>query len=362
MKDKTLQLLLVEDDQDDYLIMDNYLSELMGWNIEHHWVDSPDIALEKSISQPYDICFVDYMLGGGVTGIELVKEMQKAGFEAPIIILTGKGSRKVDLMAMQLGISDYIEKHNLNAKVIERSIRYALERANNLKALFQLQRHQQSLSQQLLNAQEHERKIVAQELHDSIGSSLAAIKFALESKLDRIYTNKPWQQGIQIETIIDMAREVLDETRRISCNLRPPTLDSMGILVTIESMCREFQTVYHKFKIERDIQVQETDVPEYLKIIIYRILQEALANAAKHSGADTIRIDFFREGSLLKLNIADNGQGFVNGELEKSQLGIGLQSIRDRCELSNCQLNISAPAGVGMNLSLAWSTEPPSPC
>jgi signal transduction histidine kinase len=353
MNDQKINLLLVEDDEDDYLIMETYLRELNFWNIEHHWVTTPDAALKTAKAQTYDICFVDYMLGD-LNGIELIQELKQKGFDAPIVMLTGKANRELDLLAMEKGISDFIEKSDLNSVVIERCIRYTIERSNALKDLDLSRARLKSISEQLVGAQEQERKVVAQELHDSIGSSLAAIKFALESKLDQIHKKRDWEKGIHIETIVDMAGEAMNEARRISRNLRPPTLDSMGILVTISWMCREFQNVYNHIQIETDIQVRETDIPETLKIIIYRILQEVLTNAAKHSRADTVWIRFGKSDSDLTLEVSDNGQGIGDQDMLDKPLGFGIESIKHRCELSNGTLALTAPTGKGTAYKITW--------
>ena len=94
-------------------------------------------------------------------------------------------------------------------------------------------------------------------------------------------------------------------------NLRPATLDDLGILATLSWYFREFEAACPGVKLERDISVQEADVPDGLKISIFRIVQEATSNALKHAGATRIKVCLLRgEGGSLQLSIEDNGRGF----------------------------------------------------
>jgi signal transduction histidine kinase len=112
--------------------------------------------------------------------------------------------------------------------------------------------------------------------------------------------------------------------------LRPSTLDDLGILATISWFCREFQNIYSKIRIEKRIDIKEDEVPDPLKTIIYRVMQEALSNSAKHSGADLVRLSLRRPDGAIELAIEDNGLGFdLEGVLsaESSKRGIGVSSM-----------------------------------
>ncbi len=93
-------------------------------------------------------------------------------------------------------------------------------------------------------------------------------------------------------------------------DLRPPLLDDLGILPTLTWYSREFQKIYPDIAIEPRLEVREEDVPEQLKVIIFRITQEALNNIGKHSQATHIRISLSRERNQLRLAIEDDGKGF----------------------------------------------------
>jgi signal transduction histidine kinase len=211
----------------------------------------------------------------------------------------------------------------------------------------------QMLSSKLLFAIENERKSIAMELHDSIGSNLTAIIYGLEEALE----NATAQQATQLKEVLNMTKETVEETRRISSNLRPSVLDDLGILATINWFLRQFQSLYDSISIEQQIEVQESDVAEPLKIAIFRILQEALNNAAKHSEADTVRVSLRQAEEVLELAIVDNGTGFDATALlhdGKSSTGMGLESMKERTELLGGSFAIGSKGGEGTVIRASW--------
>ena len=214
-----------------------------------------------------------------------------------------------------------------------------------------------SLSSQLLSAQENERKSVAQELHDSIGQTLAAIKFGTEKALGQLPKRASKKIRQPLEATIAMVQNGIEEVRRIQMALRPPTLDDLGILATISWLCREFQTIYSGIRIEQHIDLQEDDVPEPLKTVIYRVMQEALNNIVKHSKADLVRLSLRKANGTTKLTIEDNGLGFDLEDVlsaESSKRGLGLSSMKERVELSGGSFAIESATGAGTIIRASW--------
>jgi PAS domain S-box-containing protein len=122
-----VKLLLVEDDEDDYIITRSLLSEIKGRVYTLDWVRTFDEGLEAMIQNRHDACLLDYRLGAQ-DGVELTSIAMARGCQAPVILLTGMGEHQVDLAAMKAGASDYLVKNRLDANLLERSIRYAIER------------------------------------------------------------------------------------------------------------------------------------------------------------------------------------------------------------------------------------------
>ena len=213
------------------------------------------------------------------------------------------------------------------------------------------------LSSQLLTAQENERKRIAQELHDSIGQSLTAIKFGLENSLDERARHTAKTRVESLEAVIPLVQQAIEEVRRIHTDLRPSMLDDLGILATINWFCREFQMIYSDVRIEKQVDVQENEVPEPLKMVIFRVLQEAMNNIAKHSDADLVRLCFKKTDATIGLTIEDNGQGFDLEDalsLEGSERGFGITSMKERTELAGGAFAIESTPGTGTVVRASW--------
>jgi PAS domain S-box-containing protein len=230
------------------------------------------------------------------------------------------------------------------------------ERKRTEEALTESEKRLRSLSSQLLVTQEKERKLVAQEIHDSIGASLAATKFKVENIITKIGENRP-QTRAALGSILPMLQEVIQEARRIQMALRPSILDDLGILATISWFCREFESTYSHINIRQEINIEESEVPDSLKTVIYRVLQEAMNNIAKHSKADRINLLLRKMDGAIELGIEDNGEGFDPEEALArigTNRGLGLSSMRERAELSGGSFSIKSSKGAGTVIKAMW--------
>ena len=122
-----IKLFLVDDDHDDYVLLRDLLLEIETGKFQLKWVDTYGAAIEAMARNEHDVYLVDYLLGER-NGLELLNEAIKNGCKRPIILLTGKGTREVDMAAMKAGASDYLDKGEIGPSLLERSIRYAIER------------------------------------------------------------------------------------------------------------------------------------------------------------------------------------------------------------------------------------------
>jgi len=121
-----IAVLLIDDDEEEYMVVRRYLEKARGAPFDVAWVATFEDALETMERGAHDVCLLDYRLGER-TGIELLERMRQRGLETPVILLTGRGSLELDLEAMELGAFDYLDKAELTPILLERSIRYALE-------------------------------------------------------------------------------------------------------------------------------------------------------------------------------------------------------------------------------------------
>lgn len=129
-----IRILIVDDDEDDFFITSEYLKQIQEYNLKVDWCYRFNDAIKLLGECAYDMYFVDYRLGAK-TGLDFLKEAVAQGCEEPIVLLTGKGNKAVDIEAMQMGATDYLIKTELNVDKLERCIRYSLERTAYVKAL-----------------------------------------------------------------------------------------------------------------------------------------------------------------------------------------------------------------------------------
>jgi signal transduction histidine kinase len=129
-----IKILIIDDDEDDYFITSEYLEEITEFNVSCNWCFKNEEALIKLSDNSYDAYFIDYRLGAK-TGLEILKEAILKGCNKPVILLTGKGNAQIDRLAVENGAYDYLIKGDLNTEILERSLRYALERYKNFKLL-----------------------------------------------------------------------------------------------------------------------------------------------------------------------------------------------------------------------------------
>ncbi len=210
------------------------------------------------------------------------------------------------------------------------------------------------LSSELLNAQEKERRAIAHELHDGLGADLAAMKHSLETKIRQMGEDGGVCQ-ISFDDILDLLKHTMDENRRIQLNLRPSILDDLGILSTMSWFTREFRKAYPAVSIQESMNIREEEVPEELKIVIFRIVQESTSNAVRHGKASLICIGLERAGTWMRLTVEDNGSGFTSATQNISpKSGTGLKSMQQRVDSSKGVFSVSSNPGSGTVVKAEW--------
>jgi len=255
--------------------------------------------------------------------------------------------RKNLILEDKIQSKEVVLNHTVNALEAEVSERREVE-----KELEVSRRQLRMLSQKTLELLESDRQMIAKELHDSIGASLAAIKFSLEGWLE-MYGEQLPSHEIPFDRIIAHIMETIKETKRISANLRPTTLDDLGLIATAQWFCRNLAGLYQGVRITPRFAVSEADIPEAMKIVVYRVLQEALSNAAKHSQAQHINVSLIFADGHLELTVTDDGCGFDRKTIMESEdtlSGFGINSMRERVEICNGRFDIRTGIGEGTRI------------
>jgi len=236
--------------------------------------------------------------------------------------------------------------HALESRVAERTA--ALESRN---------RELKILSRQLMHAEDTERRRIARDLHDSIGQSLSAIKFHVENTVSDIGDRLGENDRMLLNRLVPMIQSAITDVRRIIRNLRPSMLDNLGIMATIDWQCREFGSVFTNIRIKKQLEMADREVPDKLKGPIFRVLQEALNNIGKHSGASSVAISLFQRDGHVCFEIEDDGCGFDPQSTRLQELdrtGMGLAGMKERLELSGALFTIDSAPGRGTRVSAIW--------
>jgi PAS domain S-box-containing protein len=140
----TLKILVVEDDEDDFFLISEYFKNIKAWPIEIKWIQRYNDSIKELCNNNYTLCFCDYRLGAK-NGIDLIKDIAAKNVLTPVILLTGKGNYNIDIEATRAGAFDYLIKADLDEDKLERTIRYTLERVNNLQKIQESERRYRSI-------------------------------------------------------------------------------------------------------------------------------------------------------------------------------------------------------------------------
>ncbi|MEN6441052.1 MAG: response regulator [Syntrophobacter sp.] len=351
---KIIRTLLIEDDEDDYVLISGILSDVASAHYTVTWIQSFEGALDELGKGEYDICLLDYRLGSR-NGLEVLQNVSDSPDRPPIIVLTGQGDYQVDVEAMRCGAADYLVKDHLDENTLERTIRYAIERKKAEDAIRESERQLDYLSSQLLAVQENERRKVAAELHDNLGQVLSAIKYNIENVLNRMPRCDACSQDLQ--QVIPLIQGAVEHVRSIYTQLRPTLIDDLGVKATLSWYCREFENTNRQINVEKELVIEEEDIPESLKLVIFRIVQEAMENVAAHSCANNVWLTLSCEDAGLCLQVRDDGNGFeVAARMSQthSESGLGLRSMKRRAELSGGAIDVYSKNGVGTRIQVLW--------
>ncbi len=260
-------------------------------------------------------------------------------------VLEGRLRQTCELMLVRKDGREFYATMESIAEKGNRSIRSAFFDITE-KKLAEDRVHQ--LSAQLMTAQEIERKRIAHEIHDSLASTLSALKYRLESKIQKIKKGDSLSIAVLEEMIITL-QGTIDQVLRIMNTLRPSILDDLGLLPTLNWFFREYENTYSHIEIQKQIEIQEAEIPDPLKIVIFRVLQEALNNFAKYGQGNRVRLSLENRGGKIQLTFQDNGQGF-----DSQGPGLDLDSIRKRLEFSGGVFDIESARETGTTIRASW--------
>ena len=202
------------------------------------------------------------------------------------------------------------------------------------------------LSQELLEAQEDERKRVARELHDEAAQALTSLLVRLRL-LER--AEDPNEARLRVHELRKLTTQALDDVRRVALELRPTILDDLGLGAAMAWQVDEFNARHHGQAV---LQMTGIDgrLPADQELVLYRVTQEALTNIVRHAQASNVAINLAHDAQGTVLEIKDDGVGFDLHALETGERGLGLSGMRERLALVGGDLTIESAPGKGARI------------
>lgn len=447
-----VSILLIDDDEDEYVLHRDLLAESSRELYELSWTADYAEGLADLTAGRHDAYLIDYRLGDK-TGLELLRTMKEAGIDRAMIILTGQTDAAVDQSAMESGASDYLVKGETNSAELTRTIRYAIERCRILSRLrvqaeilrnvhdavfyvtaegiirdwnegavriFGVPReaavgrliteifphpsghpffrtiipairkhgvaeelihclpggardvyvrakvtpmHRQGeegyvfcasdvtkeklLEAELVRISENEQRRIGQDIHDDLCSQLSGIGCltkVLEHRLREFHA----EEAELMAGITEMVSQAGTKAREIAKGLVPTVLETQGLVLALRELASRGRELFGAnciATVPDDDRLEQ--ISDAISIQIYRIAQEAMTNAIRHSDAELIELSLKIIDGFIELSICDNGRGMSR---DPGDTGMGLMTMRRRAEMIGGEFSIQTSPGDGNHI------------
>lgn len=207
------------------------------------------------------------------------------------------------------------------------------------------------LTARLIRAQEAERRRVALELHDDLGQRLALLGVSLDMLATNPRARAADGVASELHGLSDSVKSIASDVHGMSHRLHSTKLDKLGLRSAVHSLCKEMSS-RHEIRIDFQCADDGVEPPPEVALGLYRITQEALRNAIRHSEAEAIRVEIEADGSRIRLVVSDDGHGFDPAADERRE-GLGLQGMRERVRLVGGSLELATAPGAGTRIEAA---------
>jgi signal transduction histidine kinase len=330
-------------------------------------------SLQCLAADRFDLILLDLSLPDS-QGLDTLRAVHARACATPIVVLTGTDDETLGVAAIRHGAQDYLVKGRTDARFLVRALRYAVERhhieqelAKYRDRLEDLVAHRttalaatnEALEQQiaeriraeaalesahrrLATDRERQRRLLATELHDAVGQELVGLKLALEHL--QATTRKNLEPGAlrALSGAIEKCVELIRQVRDICHGLYPPTLASFGLTTALRHLA-EGSVAPVPVMVRHSDGLETARYPPDVEIALYRIAQEAVHNALKHSSASRIEINIACDSGALVLSVIDDGVGF--DPAQSSGKGLGFISMKERARTVDGQFTAASRQG-----------------
>ena len=339
-------------------------------------------ALEKFLR--HEVAFDAVVLGPHIPTAAMLaalRQLRSLGADVPVVVLAAHSHGETAVAAFQLGAHDYILHAPGCLTELVFSLNHALKRAATERLAARLtgdlatfnrsltnqvaartreleaeilvrraaERHaaaqaarSQALAARLLRVQEDERHVLARDLHDQVGQLLTGLRFQLEAA-------RTTPTGPALGEALAVTADLLTTVRALTLQLRPPLLDDLGLEPAIAWQLETFRR-QTGIAVERELSLPATRLPRELEITVYRVVQEALTNVARHSGARTATVTVTADETTLHVEISDLGRGFDAPAALARRDSLGLAGLAERVQLAAGHFELYSQPGHGTRL------------
>ena len=314
----------------------NVLEPALRWDTQTRLRRAQDF-LERDIrTRQHEIA----ALAAGIDGVEQQESRQ---MDRKMALLFGQFRRELILSASLAVMLGVILAFGTSRRLLD------LERASDqrVQEILRTRAELQSLSQRLVVAQEQERRRVARELHDEVAQAISAVLVELGRLESRLPPDYPGESRGLLRMVRESAERAVAQVRDMALLLRPSMLDDLGLVPALKWQAREVSR-----RVGIEVKVAADDVPDSLsdeaRTCIYRVVQEALNNAAGHANASSVRVDVRQDKDGMRVAIQDNGSGFDPSQ----ERGMGILGMEERVRSLGGLFRIDSEKGTGTVVSL----------
>lgn len=343
MSSSELKILIIEDNYADFLLLRETMLLARYSTANIYTAETLEAGIAELEQHKPDLVFLDLHLPDSA-GLDTFIRLKQYVTSSAVIVLSGLSDTTIALEAITQGAQDYLQKGEFDVKLLDKAIRYSIERKRS-----QLQ-SQRAITEATIRGQEKEREQLGVELHDNINQILATSRLYLDHALSM----NPVREELVAKSR-EFIAEAIEEIRRLTKKLLPPTLEDLGLIPTLNELI-ETISITGLFQIEKQWEdFDEHNLLKDQKLTIYRILQEQMNNIIKHACAKNVivslRLIQETNNKVVELSIKDDGKGF---DLSKKRTGVGLRNITSRAELFGGNVSIQSEPGKGCEMKVVF--------
>jgi signal transduction histidine kinase len=331
MDDPVIKVLLIEDDEDDYVLIRELLSEVKDTKYILEWVSTYDRALEKMAYTENQVCLVDFRLGPH-DGLEILQGARERGSRAPVIFVTGQEDHEIDLKAMRSGATDYLVKSHLTGPLLDRSIRYAMERWQSEEALrraydeMELRVEERTAELAAANAalkrSSDEIKFFAYSICHDLKNPVFALHGFVQRLLERSKDGVDEKGKEYCTSILKASEQIVDLVEKIyafiSAKETPVVIEKVALTEVFDFVREEFRA---QFELRGLRWTEPGHAPDIFadRLSLIRILRNLVENALKYGGEtlSAIQIEYGDDGVRHLISVTDDGAGLRESDPEK---------------------------------------------